>query len=137
VQKITYLIIYYSNTHENAVKMKVLLIDDNVNITKMMSKYLQYKNHECIVTNDGRKGLELILEEKFDAVLLDLSMPEFSGFDVISYLEKNGKIKDQKIILFTASNIPQETINELLQKGAHSCLGKPVKMDVLLSTIEV
>ena len=69
--------------------MKVLLIDDNETITEMMSKYLTAKGHQCSVTNDGRTGLTLINEKKFDVVLLDLAMPDFTGVDVIDELSKS------------------------------------------------
>ncbi|MDE1813306.1 MAG: response regulator [Thaumarchaeota archaeon] len=115
--------------------MKVLLIDDNESITEMMSKYLTSKGHECIVANDGRNGLTLIEQEKFDVILLDLAMPEFTGVDVIDNLYKNGKMGKHKIVLFTASSINDEDIQKLMKKGAHACLKKPVKLEVLMKTI--
>lgn len=117
------------------IVMRVLLVDDNESITEMMSKYLTLKGHECVVANDGRNGLALILGQKFDVVLLDLAMPEYTGIDVIENLYKSGKIKEVKIILFTASSIRDEDIEILLKKGAHSCIKKPVKLNVLLNAI--
>ena len=115
--------------------MKILLIDDNETITEMMSKYLSVKGHQCFVANDGRTGLTLITEKKFDVVLLDLAMPEFTGVDVVENLQKSGKIKENKIILFTASSITDAEIDVLIKKGAYSCLKKPVKLAVLLQVI--
>ena len=115
--------------------MKILLIDDNETITEMMSKYLTAKGHQCSVANDGRSGLALINGKKFDVVLLDLAMPDFTGVDVIEDLSKSGKIKNNKIILFTASSISDGEIDALIKKGAHSCLKKPVKLAVLLQVI--
>ncbi|GFN39829.1 MAG: response regulator receiver protein [Marine Group I thaumarchaeote] len=112
--------------------MKILLIDDNESITKSLSKYLGLKNYDCTVSNDGRNGLSLIQKNKFDVVLLDLSMPEFSGIDVLEALEKDGLLKKQKIILFTASSITQEEIERLLKTGIHGCIRKPVRMPDLL-----
>jgi len=62
-------------------------------------------------------------------------MPEFTGVDVIEHLHKNGSISKHKIILFTASSITDDEIQKLIKKGAHSCLKKPVKLEVLLKTI--
>jgi len=115
--------------------MKILLIDDNETITEMMAKYLTAKGHQCSVANDGRTGLALILEKKYDTVLLDLAMPDFTGVDVINSLHQSGKIKENKIILFTASSITDGEIDNLIKKGAHSCLKKPVKLAVLLQVI--
>ena len=70
--------------------MKVLLIDDNQQIAKMLTTALELEGHECVSTSDGKSGIKLMEEQNFDTVLLDLYMPEFSGFEVIDYLEKNG-----------------------------------------------
>ena len=115
--------------------MKILLVDDNQSITTMMSRYLTIKGHDCTVSNDGRNGLSLIENLKFDVVLLDIAMPEFSGFDLIDALEKKGKLKEQKIIFFTASSVKNEQIEEYLKKGVHSCIRKPVQLETLLKAI--
>ena len=115
--------------------MKILIIDDNESITRMMQKYLKLKQHDCIVANQSRNGLQLIRDQKFDVVLLDVSMPELDGIEIVYDLVKTGKIKEQKIILFTASNMSKETIEGLLKQGVHSCIAKPVSMDLLFQTI--
>ncbi len=116
-------------------KLKILIIDDNEGITKMLSQYLSTMGHECNISNDGRNGLSLIEHEDFDAVLLDLAMPDFTGVDVVNSLAKNGRIKNEKIILFTASSIGNKEVDELLQKGVYTCIKKPAKLDVILKTI--
>ncbi|MGI0087307.1 MAG: response regulator [Nitrosotalea sp.] len=115
--------------------MEILLIDDNEDITTMMHKYLTIKGHGCTVSNDGRNGLTLIEQQKFDVVLLDLAMPEFTGIDVVESLYSSGKIKNKKIILFTASSVKDEEIKKLIKKGVHSCLKKPVKLEALMKAI--
>jgi len=81
-------------------------------------------------------GLEEIRNGNYDLVLLDLSMPEFSGLDVIDALEKEDLIKKQKIVLFTASPPSDEEIKSLLARGLHSIIKKPLDVDVLLEHIE-
>ena len=83
--------------------MKILLVDDSIDASEMMLKFFKLKNYECFSTNNGKKGLELIKSNIFDAILLDLAMPGFTGFDVIDELCKSGKIKESKIIVFTGS----------------------------------
>ena len=118
--------------------MKILIVDDNKDITEMLSRYLTVKGFDCITTNDGLNGLNLIKKEKFDTVFLDLSMPDFGGMDVIVTLEKENVLKDQRIVIFTASSITNEQIQELLAKdGIESCLKKPVQLSELLTAITV
>lgn len=63
-------------------------------------------------------------------------MPGVSGFDVVDRLSEEGIIKNQKIVLFTASTISDEDINKLIKKGVHSYLPKPVDIDTLLDKVE-
>lgn len=117
--------------------MKILIIDDNESITSMFSRMLKMEGHECIVSNNGRNGLELLEQQKFDATILDIAMPEFSGLEVIDTLEKNGKLKEQKVIVLTASSgISPEKVDELKKRGVYAFLKKPVRIDNLLSTLE-
>jgi DNA-binding response OmpR family regulator len=116
--------------------MKVLLIDDNHDITSLLSKFLEAKGFENIVTNDPREGLEQIKEGKYDVVLLDISMPEFSGIDIIQTLEREQILRNQKIIIFSAVALANFQVAELLKKeGIHGCLKKPIQLKELMTAI--
>ncbi|MDE1867058.1 MAG: hypothetical protein KGI08_05030 [Thaumarchaeota archaeon] len=54
--------------------MKIHIIDDNVDITTMFSKYLSLKGHSCSVSNNGRNGLNMIMGTPYDVIILDLAM---------------------------------------------------------------
>ncbi len=112
--------------------MNFLLVDDNIEITKIMSKYFTKKGHLCTVTNDGRNALEILQGQKFDVTLLDLAMPEFSGRDVVMHLKNNGKINDHNIVCLTASSPSSEYEDELRSMGVKAILKKPIDPDVLL-----
>jgi len=113
----------------------ILIIDDNEQITKMISSFLDMMNHECTVANDGKEGLELIKTKQFDSIILDISMPEFDGYEILESLKKEDPSLISKIIILTASNIPIETIRQFKDLGVASCLQKPVDIDQLLSKI--
>jgi len=116
--------------------MKILIVDDNTNITGLLSKVLKFQGMESDTSNDGRNGLGLIENNKYDAVILDLSMPEFTGIDVVNALNESGKIKENKIIILTASITTEKDLSELKEKGVHSVLKKPVEIDALLSILK-
>jgi len=115
--------------------MKILLIDDNTDITKMLHKYMTIKGHSCSVANDGQSGVDLMKSQTFDVVILDIAMPKFSGNDVLEGLAKIGKIKNQNIVTLTASTLSGDVETTLKNKGVHSCLKKPIDPDVLLDHI--
>jgi len=116
--------------------MKILGIDDNEDLLNLCEIALGSEGHEYTGINSGREGLQTIKDKKFDIVLLDLSMPDFSGVDVIDALAKEGIIKKQKIVIFTASSATEKEYGPLLEKGAHSILKKPVDVDELLETVK-
>ncbi|MEJ2261727.1 MAG: response regulator, partial [Nitrosopumilaceae archaeon] len=95
--------------------MKVLVVDDNQDITDLLSKFLQSKGFEITVENDPLEALDLIKNQKYDAVLLDMSMPEFSGIDIIDTLDREKILKDQKIIIFSAITFTSSQITGLLK----------------------
>lgn len=116
--------------------MKILGIDDNTDINNLMKDVLEAHGHNFTFTNNGREGVKLISEQQFDAVFLDVAMPEFSGIDVVDALLKEGIIKKQPVILFTASSITNSEIQELIKKGVYSCIRKPVEIDALILTLK-
>jgi len=120
---------------EETTSLKILIVDDNEQITKMLTTFLELKQHICTIANDGKEGLELIKENNSDVVLLDLAMPEFDGYAVIKDLEDNNLLKDRKIIVFTASTITQEELDNLVVRGVKSYILKPIDIDTLLSKI--
>ncbi len=117
--------------------MNILGIDDNEDILKLLDTVITSKGHDFVQALNGKDGLKLIEQQDFDAILLDLAMPEFSGLDVIESLKKSNKLKDQKIILFTASSATDKEIDRLLQyDGIMSCIRKPVDINILIKKIE-
>ena len=111
--------------------MKILLVDDNKSITKVISQYLTVQGHQCSVSNDGKNGLNLIQSEKFDVIVLDLAMPGFTGFDMLDSLEAKGLLKSLKIIILTAAELSENQIETMIRRGVKKVLKKPIPLDVL------
>jgi len=116
-------------------RLNILIIDDNEQITKMISTFLDMSNHDCTIVNDGKEGLELIKTKQYDSIVLDLAMPEFDGFKILNTLQDEDPSQISKIIILTASSISLETVKKFKELGVSSCLQKPVDIDQLLSKI--
>lgn len=114
--------------------MKILVVDDNTDINNLFTKFLKSKGHDCIATMDGEEGLRLCLNNKFDAIILDIAMPGFTGKDFLDALNKAGKIDEQKIIILTALPLGDVRIQDPY-RGVCEVLQKPCRLDVLLETI--
>jgi len=102
----------------------------------MFEKMLELGGHHAIAANNGRNGLALIQREKFDAIVLDLAMPEFSGYDIVDALAKDNLMEDKKIIILTATPITQEQIDQLKKQGVKDILKKPIQSDVLIEALK-
>jgi len=116
--------------------MKIHIIDDNDDITTMLSKYFTIRGHSCSVSNDGHNGINMITTNHYDLVLLDLAMPEFSGFDIVEELKVTGKISKLNIVALTASSISQELESVMKQMGVKAVLRKPIDPDELLNYLQ-
>ena len=85
--------------------MKILIVDDDVELVKSVESTLSSVGHEVQSTNEPKEGLKLMREQNHDLVFLDLSMPEFSGIDIIKNLAEDDTIKERKIVVMTASAV--------------------------------
>ena len=116
--------------------MRVLLIDDNKDINDMVCLCLETQDITVKVVDEGREGLRSIKENHFDVVLLDLAMPGFSGFDILKVLKDEDLLKYKNIVIFTASSVTDNEVQEMLFTGAKGVLKKPISIDDLIETVE-
>lgn len=115
--------------------MKILVVDDNLDIIKLLTKVFSVKGHEIRTATNGKEGLELIKNEEWDTILLDIAMPELSGLDVIDDLEKNNLLKKKIIWIFSAASITDDEIKELVERGVAGIIRKPIKLQELFATV--
>jgi DNA-binding response OmpR family regulator len=116
--------------------LRILAIDDNRTITNMICEYLNSHGHDCVASNDGKEGLTMILEQRFDAILLDLVMPKFSGYDIIESLIQAGKIQENNILVFSAGDIIEVELKKLQDNGVNCSIHKTTDMLALEKTIQ-
>lgn len=116
--------------------MKILGVDDNPDIIQLLEMTVESLGHEFESALGGREGLEKIRKGKFNLIFLDLSMPDFMGLDVIDALEKEGLVKENNIVLFTASYLGIGDLEKDLQKrGINSVMSKPADIDQIMAKI--
>ncbi len=133
---------YYTDTSSREItkiqkkSLNTLVIHNNKSLCKIFETYLIREGHDSICAFDGRNALSLIGNKKFDVVLLGLTMPDFSGYDIIDDLEKKGKLKENNIIVLSSVHLSQSEIEDLLKRGVYSYLRLPVKPDVLVRIVE-
>lgn len=112
---------------------KILLIDDEPQITEICRDYLKAANYDVVIAHDGAIGLALARREKPDLIVLDLMLPEMDGFDVCRALRREGNIP---IIMLTAR--VEETDKLIgLELGADDYITKPFSPRELVARVRV
>jgi CheY-like chemotaxis protein len=115
--------------------MKLLLVDDNEEITEVISFYCSI-NVDCMVVNDGKEGLEIIRKNNdFELILLDLAMPDFSGVNVVNSLKEDGLLDSRNVVIITASS-DHKMLEEIRKSGVKGILRKPCSLDELTEVID-
>jgi len=110
--------------------LKLLTIDDNIDITMLVKEYCKKEKIDCKEINDGQKGLFEIQKRHYDLILLDIAMPFYTGFDILRQLKKQG-VRDQCIVILTGTNLKIEDIADCMDVGVREILKKPIGLDLL------
>lgn len=103
---------------------KVLIVDDDVNITDILRRVLARPGRRVIVANDSREGYKTAVDEHPDLVILDVMMPGMSGRDVCWALRAEPSTRDTPIMMLSALNEPEDEVTGL-QSGADTYASKP------------
>jgi DNA-binding response OmpR family regulator len=85
-------------------RYKVLVADDDLDITDLVTAILQEDNHDVVTAHDGAQAVDLAVRESPDVIVLDVNMPKADGYEVIRQLRESDVTKRTPIILLTANN---------------------------------
>lgn len=111
--------------------MKILIIEDDKSIVRMLVAYLRKQDYDTDVAFDGKMGCEMALKEEFDLIILDLGLPDIDGWDVCDKVRKK---KDIPILILTARDDLKDKVRGL-DTGADDYLTKPFEMKELKARI--
>lgn len=117
-----------------AESLRILVVDDERDTLDLIDLTLSSAGYEIHLANNGAESLEKIRQDRFDVILLDIMMPDMTGFDVLRTL--NQERNDLPPVIFlTAKSLPED--REMgLQLGAKDFLIKPVTRGSLLDSIK-
>ncbi|MCY7572743.1 response regulator transcription factor [Bacillus pumilus] len=113
-------------------KGKILVVEDEKKIARVLSLELEYEGYEVTVKETGMDGLKALEEESFDLVLLDVMLPELSGLEVLRRVRKTNTATP--IILITARGSVPDKVSGL-DLGANDYITKPFDIEELLARI--
>lgn len=111
----------------------VLLVDDNEATRTLMTALLR-KDHEVESAMDGAEAIEKIKLRRYDAIILDLLMPEVDGFGVLEHLKASGDGLAGRVIVCTAALAPSQMVR-VHGYGVAAIVPKPFEVDHLLRAV--
>ncbi len=115
-------------------KFHVLIVDDEIINQQVLSNYLSRDNFRVNQAMNGKEALKFIQNEKPDVVLLDLMMPNMSGYEVCKEIRKMYMTSELPVIMVTAKDQVTDLV-EGLASGANDYLAKPFSKDELLARL--
>ena len=115
------------NMEINPSEYKILIVDDVMSNVLLLKVLLTNEKFAIATANNGRQALEQVDKEHPDLVLLDVMMPDLSGFEVAQRLKSNPDTADIPIIFLTALNSTTDIVKGF-QAGASDFISKPFKI---------
>jgi CheY-like chemotaxis protein len=113
---------------------RILIVDDNPSNRDLLNRQLVRVGHTLVEADGGRAALAKLASEKFDLILLDLLMPEISGYEVLHRLKEEPATRDIPVIMMSALDDLDSTIR-CIEAGAVDYLSKPVDSTLLYARI--
>lgn len=113
----------------------VLVVEDSLAQQEMIKDLLQASGLEITIANDGIEALQLVQENPFDLILLDIVMPKMNGYEVCRRIKSNPKTQDLPVVMCSAKG---EEFDRYwgLKQGADAYIAKPFQPTELVGTVK-
>jgi CheY-like chemotaxis protein len=113
-------------------KARVLVLDDDTSLQKLVSTLLRRQGHRVDVVSSGSQALEKIATNRYDALLLDVMTPTDGGFTVIRHLRESDPPLLKRVVLLTAS---PDSLLRSVENDIFGIVHKPFEAENLLETV--
>ena len=114
---------------------KILAVDDEKHIVRLVQVNLERQGYEVITANDGKEALQKVEEERPDLVVLDVMMPYMDGFEVLQTMRRNPDTREIPVIMLTAKAQDADVFRGW-QSGVDCYLTKPFNPMELIAFVK-
>ena len=114
---------------------KILIVDDDPDLRKIMPRFLSAEDYEVAVASDGFEAGTKVMDFNPDLLVLDLIMPGMDGFEVCKRIKKNPRTSHIKVLAITGYD-DEENRARIMKAGADGYLPKPIERESLLEEVE-
>ncbi len=116
--------------------MKILVVEDEQPIRKLIDLNLRLENHEVVTAADGLEALQQIEEGRPDLIILDIMLPGLDGWEVLKHLRQTPHLQDVPVVVLTAL-VQDADIIRGWQLGADEYITKPFSPVALVKTVQM
>ena len=121
-----------NNNTASRSDIKILVVDDREDNLFSIEAILEKDNYGIVKANSGRAALKILLRQHdFSLILMDVQMPDLSGFETANIIYQRDKLKDIPIIFITAHNYDEDIIFKGYRMGAVDYIYKPINPELL------
>ena len=115
--------------------MKIVIIEDEPDTAEMYAEMMRISGYEVVKYFGGLSAVAQLVDQKPDAVVLDLMMPDLSGLEVLNYIKEQPGLSSLPVIIVSAKTLPED-VEAGLKAGAVAYLTKPVSFSEMRVAIE-
>ncbi len=115
---------------------KILVIDDEPEITEILEAFLSNAGHKVVTQNAASKGLEMASEYQPDMIFLDIMMPDMDGYEMCEALKADPKTEDIPVIFLTGKDTADDQ-GKSFKSGGDMYLKKPFVCERLLEIVNI
>jgi CheY-like chemotaxis protein len=112
----------------------ILVVDDNEMNRDLLSRRLRRDGHTVVIAEHGRAALDALARDPYDLVLLDIMMPELTGYEVLEIMKKDATLQHIPVVMITAAT-EEDSIVRCLLLGADDHLPKPFNPAILRARV--
>ena len=125
----------YPLVQKRSSNKRILIVDDDPKVQKFLTVMLSSQNYETETASSGFEAGAKVVQFKPGLIILDLFMPEMSGFEVCRQIKKGPETSHIKILVLTGYDI-KENRDRIMEAGADDYMAKPAEKDILLRHVE-
>lgn len=119
----------------NSTSKKILVVDDNIEMLRIIDKELKKVGFEVFTAGDGKECLKIVFQDRPDLVILDIMMPMIHGYSVCQKIKSNEELKSIKVLMLSAKSYPRD-ITMAEELGADGYITKPFRPDILIEKVK-
>lgn len=116
---------------------KILVIDDEIDIRKLVAVMLESVGYKVSIASNGQEGLDLLLNEYFDLIITDVMMPGLDGWEVCRRVKQMPHTHNTAVVFLTVRNQPLDRIMGMEVTQADGYLTKPFNQHELLEIVNM